>query len=95
MKDYKLCSDLSFVVRDFLSYQYEHFPKVRGFVGFKSGSLCIAPALYYPVLYEQHEEFKCERDQSGYYNPICREWFIQQAENVDSAILTDLYRDAS
>ena len=44
--DYDLCSDLSFIVKDFLSYPYENFPKLRGYIGFKSGGSCEAPAEY-------------------------------------------------
>lgn len=54
--DYDLCSSLSFVVQDFLSYEYDNFPKLRGYIGFDSGSLCTAPAMYLSIFHEQMDD---------------------------------------
>ena len=61
-KDYRLCSDLSFVVKDFLSYPYENFQKIRGYIGFESGGACEAPAQYQTLFNEMSESYKCDAD---------------------------------
>ena len=42
--DFDVCSDLLFLVKDFLIFEYENFPKMRGYVGFESGGFCRTPA---------------------------------------------------
>lgn len=76
-QDYDLCSDFLFLARDLMGYPYANFPKLSGYIGFKSGGMCGYPARRADYMYEDYKDdsFKCEEDDSGYYNPICREWY--------------------
>jgi len=60
-----------FLISDFLSYPYDNFPKVRGYVGFESGGYCSYPAGYDEIISGgvKKDRFKCDLDDSGYYNP--------------------------
>jgi len=94
-EDFEVCGDILFLVRDFLSYLYRDFPKMRGYMGFKSGSICQSPSKYMEAFRTPSEQYKvdCE-DQSGYFNSTCRPWFREQQARSNRAIMLDLYPDA-
>lgn len=95
--DFELCSDFLFLAKDLMGYPYKHLPKISGYVGFKSGGMCGYPAKRSPYMQEDYksDKFKCTEDDSGYYNPLCRDWFKFQQEHAKETTLTDLYLDAS
>lgn len=95
--DFEVCHDLLLLAKDFLGFEYEDFPKIRGYVGFSSGGFCQSPAEYEDSWHKPNDKFKenCEEDQSGYFNPKCRPWYRKILEHPNETIMLDLYPDAS
>ena len=93
--DFEICSDLLFLVKDLLSFEYNNFPKLRGYVGFQSGGFCRNPSQFIASLYTSKPEFKsfCA-DQSGYYNVQCRPWYRKSLQHPNETVMLDLYPDA-
>ena len=84
-----------FVVKDFLSYTYLHFPKLHGYIGFSSGGFCHSPAVKNKIFTDKDPMYSAGcYDQSGYFNPKCRPWYIETKKNPNKTVMLDLYADA-
>ena len=76
---------------------YNHFPKIKAYAAFVTGGMCRNPGFHsgYFDPSTTKDEYACEIDSSGYYNPQCRNWFLKQMKNSDKSIATSLYTDSA
>ena len=63
-------------MKNYLAFEYRNFNRDASYMGFEKGGTCAHPTQTYYFYKEKKDEFKCEFDQSGNYNPKCRPWYI-------------------
>ena len=88
-RDKKLCASFRFLL---IHYLFETEQIDASFIGFDSNAFCYSPSKDKPYFKpEKRENWKCAESQSGFYSPLCREWYKLQKAHPDKATMGDLY----
>jgi hypothetical protein len=83
-------------MKNILGYPQGNLSRVGSYIGFESEGFCYNPAIMksYFMSTKFKDAWKCDRSDTGFYNPVCRGWYKKQQSNPDVAVMTDLYEFA-